>query len=160
MLDAKIVLPDQVAAAASQLRAEKRSIVFTNGVFDLLHPGHVRYLAAAAELGSQLIVGVNTDHSARRIKGEGRPLIPLEQRVEVLAAFEFVSIVTWFSEDSPEQLIRLVRPDVLVKGADWNLNAIAGKDFVESYGGRVQQIPYDQTYSTTKLVDKILKLPI
>ncbi|HEY4490800.1 MAG TPA: D-glycero-beta-D-manno-heptose 1-phosphate adenylyltransferase [Acidobacteriota bacterium] len=154
----KIISPDEIEAVADRLRAQKATIVFTNGVFDLLHPGHVDYLTAARKEGSHLIVGVNSDASARRIKGEKRPLVRLEERIEVLAAWEAVSLVTWFEEDTPEQIIRRIRPDVLIKGDDWKIEEIVGKGFVESCGGRVLTLPYNKGYSTSAIIEKILKL--
>ena len=154
----KIISPDEIEAVADRLRAQKATIVFTNGVFDLLHPGHVDYLTAARKEGSHLIVGVNSDASARRIKGEKRPLVRLEERIEVLAAWEAVSLVTWFEEDTPEQIIRRIRPDVLIKGDDWKIEEIVGKGFVESCGGRVLTLPYNKGYSTSAIIGKILKL--
>ncbi len=133
-------------------------IVFTNGIFDLLHPGHVEYLTAAREMGSHLIVGINSDVSTRRIKGEKRPLIPMQFRAEVLAALGVVSHVTWFEEDTPAEIIRKVRPAILVKGGDWKTEQIVGKEFVESYGGKVLSIPYLSGTSTTAMIEKILKL--
>ena len=154
----KIISPDEIEAVADRLRAQKATIVFTNGVFDLLHPGHVDYLTAARKEGSHLIVGVNSEASARRIKGEKRPLVRLEERIEVLAAWEAVSLVTWFEEDTPEQIIRRIRPDVLIKGDDWKIEEIVGKGFVESCGGRVLTLPYNKGYSTSAIIEKILKL--
>ena len=154
----KIISPDEIETVADRLRAQKATIVFTNGVFDLLHPGHVDYLTAARKEGSHLIVGVNSDASARRIKGEKRPLVRLEERIEVLAAWEAVSLVTWFEEDTPEQIIRRIRPDVLIKGDDWKIEEIVGKGFVESCGGRVLTLPYNKGYSTSAIIEKILKL--
>ena len=142
-----------------QLRAEGSKIVFTNGVFDLVHPGHIHYLKEARRLGSHLVVALNTDESTRKIKGERRPLMNLEERAEILAAMEMISYVTWFSEDTPEHIIRLVKPDVLVKGGDWPINQIAGREFVESYGGKVLSIPFVQGYSTSNIVERITKLP-
>ncbi|HJZ11201.1 MAG TPA: D-glycero-beta-D-manno-heptose 1-phosphate adenylyltransferase [Acidobacteriota bacterium] len=154
----KIISPDEIETVADRLRAQKATIVFTNGVFDLLHPGHVDYLTAARKEGSHLIVGVNSDASARRIKGEKRPLVRLEERIEVLAAWEAVSLVTWFEEDTPEQIIRRIRPDVLIKGDDWKIEEIVGKGFVESCGGRVLTLPYNKGYSTSAIIEKIFKL--
>lgn len=159
MEDFKRVPPLTLATLCERLRREGASLVFTNGVFDLLHPGHIRYLYEARNLGTHLIVALNSDVSARRIKGEKRPLVPLNQRLEVLASLESVSFVTWFEEDTPVEAIRLVRPDVLVKGGDWEPDRIVGKDFVEAYGGKVFVIPYTWGHSTTALIEKILKLP-
>lgn len=153
----KIIPPEAISAFCDRLRKQGARIVFTNGVFDLLHPGHVQYLTAARNCGSHLIVAVNSDDSARRIKGRERPLVPLAQRMEVLAALRAVSAVSWFEEDTPLSIIRAVRPDVLIKGGDWKVQQIVGKEFVESYGGKVETIPYLDGSSTTNIVERILK---
>lgn len=155
----KIISPQNLASLCEQLRAEGSKLVFTNGVFDLLHPGHIHYLKEARALGSHLIVAINSDDSTRKIKGDKRPLMSLEERAEILAAMEMVSYVTWFNEETPERIIRLVKPDVLVKGGDWSLDQIAGRDFVESYGGKVLSIPFVTGYSTSNIVERITKLP-
>jgi D-glycero-beta-D-manno-heptose 1-phosphate adenylyltransferase len=139
----------------SRLRAQGRTIVFTNGVFDLLHPGHLRYLAQARALGDALIVGVNSDRSVRAVKGEGRPVAPEHERVEILEALRSVDAVVVFDEDTPHQLIAALQPDVLVKGADWAADAVVGRDIVEERGGRVVRVPIEPGYSTTAIVAKI-----
>ena len=136
-------------------RSRRLTIVFTNGVFDLMHRGHVDSLAAARAKGDRLVVGVNTDASVRRLKGPTRPLVPLEDRMAVLAALECVDLVTAFDEDTPETLIHALRPDVLVKGADYATDEIVGADFVRSYGGRVETIELTPGRSTSALVEKI-----
>jgi len=133
-----------------------RPLVFTNGVFDILHRGHVTYLAQARALGASLLVALNGDASARRLgKGAGRPLNPLSDRLVVLAALAAVSAVTWFEEDTPEALIGACRPDVLVKGGDWPVERIAGASSVLARGGRVVSIPFEHERSTTALVQRI-----
>lgn len=134
-------------------------IVFTNGCFDLLHPGHVRYLQKARSLGDRLVVAVNSDHSVRSIKGAGRPIQPELERAEVLAALAAVNLVTVFDEPDPDGIIREVLPDVLVKGADWPTDQIIGKDVVEAAGGQVRQIEFAPGYSTSGIIDKIRKNP-
>lgn len=135
-----------------------RPLVFTNGVFDLLHRGHVTYLARARALGASLLVAANSDHSVRRLnKGAERPLNPLADRMAVLAALECVDAVTWFDEDTPEALIAACRPDVLVKGGDWPPERIAGGAGVLARGGKVVSIPFEHERSTTALVEKIRK---
>ena len=129
--------------------------MFTNGVFDLLHPGHVRYLTRARELGDALIVGVNADSSVRRNKGPGRPITPEDERAELLAALACVDAVVLFDEDTPAAIIRAVQPDVLVKGADWAADQIVGRDTVEARGGRVVRIAVEPGFSTTAIVDRI-----
>jgi rfaE bifunctional protein nucleotidyltransferase chain/domain len=146
---------DEVAAFVRDRRTSGRRIVFTNGVFDLLHPGHVRYLQAARELGDLLIIGLNADASVRRNKGPNRPINPENERAEVLSALECVDAVVIFAEDTPAEIIRLVQPDILVKGADWAADAIVGRDTVEGRGGRVVRIAVEEGYSTTSIVERI-----
>jgi D-beta-D-heptose 7-phosphate kinase/D-beta-D-heptose 1-phosphate adenosyltransferase len=135
--------------------AAGETIVFTNGVFDLLHPGHVEYLDEARALGDRLVVGVNGDASVRRLKGETRPVVPAAERAGLLAALECVDLVAVFDDDTPERLIREVRPQVLVKGGDWALESIVGREFVESLGGRVERIRLREGVSTTRLIERI-----
>jgi rfaE bifunctional protein nucleotidyltransferase chain/domain len=137
-----------------EARAAGRRIVFTNGVFDLLHPGHVRYLQAARAHGDLLIVGINSDASVRRNKGPERPINPEEERAEVLAALACVDAVSVFDDDTPADIIRRVQPDVLVKGSDWPADQIVGRDTVEARGGRVILEPVEQGYSTSAIIDK------
>jgi D-beta-D-heptose 7-phosphate kinase/D-beta-D-heptose 1-phosphate adenosyltransferase len=136
-------------------RAAGKRIVFTNGVFDLLHPGHVRYLAAARALGDALIVGVNSDRSVRANKGADRPVTPEAERVEILEALAVVDAAAVFDETTPHALISAVQPDVLVKGADWAEDAIVGRDIVEARGGRVVRVPVEAGYSTSAILAKI-----
>ncbi len=127
-------------------------VVFTNGVFDILHPGHVRYLTEARRLGDLLIVGINSDRSVRAIKDPGRPLNPEAERGEILLALDCVDAVVVFDEDTPHRLIDQIQPDVLVKGADWGPSDIVGRDIVEARGGRVVRIELAEGYSTTSLI--------
>ncbi len=148
------------AAAAAQVsgwRAAGESVVFTNGVFDLVHRGHVASLAAARDKGDRLVVGVNDDDSVRRLKGPSRPLAPLEDRMAVLAALRAVDLVTPFAEDTPEELIRALRPDILVKGADYRVEDVAGGAFVRSYGGRVETVELVPGRSTSSFVERVLE---
>jgi rfaE bifunctional protein nucleotidyltransferase chain/domain len=147
----RTVLVDQVADAH---RAGKR-VVFTNGCFDLIHVGHVRYLAAAREAGDLLVVAINDDASVRRLKGPERPLVTATARAEVMAALAAVDYVTIFAEDTPATLIAAVLPDVLVKGADWAPDEVVGRDVVEANGGRVLLIPVVEGFSTTALVERL-----
>lgn len=151
------VLSREAAVAwVNERRARGDTIVFTNGVFDLLHPGHVRYLQAARSLGDGLIVGVNSDRSARRLaKGPDRPLIRDAERAEVLAALASVDAAVIFDEDTPHETVAALQPDILVKGADWADGTIVGSDLVESRGGRVVRIPLAPGYSTTSIVERI-----
>ena len=137
---------------ARSVQSKDGQVVFTNGVFDLLHPGHVRYLQAARRLGDILIVGVNSDRSVRAIKEPGRPLNPEHERAEVLLSLECVDAVVVFDENTPHRLIDTIQPDVLVKGSDWGPNEIIGRDVVEARGGRVVRIDLAQGYSTTELI--------
>jgi D-glycero-beta-D-manno-heptose 1-phosphate adenylyltransferase len=138
-------------------RAEGRTIVFTNGVFDLLHPGHLRYLTAARALGDVLVVGVNGDASVRRNKGPERPITPQQERAELLASLAAVDAVVIFDEDTPAEIVRAVQPDILVKGADWPADQIVGRDTVEARGGRVERVAVAQGYSTTAIVQRIVR---
>jgi D-glycero-beta-D-manno-heptose 1-phosphate adenylyltransferase len=138
------------------LRSRGARIVFTNGVFDLLHPGHVRYLQSARTLGDALIVAVNSDRSARALaKGPGRPINNEAERVELVAALACVDAATVFDEDTPHEIVAALQPDVLVKGADWADGTIVGADIVEAQGGRVVRIPIAEGYSTSRLVEKV-----
>jgi D-beta-D-heptose 7-phosphate kinase/D-beta-D-heptose 1-phosphate adenosyltransferase len=142
-------------ALVARLRAAGGTVVFTNGVFDLLHPGHVRYLQRARALGDALIVGLNSDRSVRAIKGPSRPINPERERAEVVAALACVDAVVIFDADTPHDLIAALQPDVLVKGADWAADAIVGRDIVEARGGRVVRIPVEHGYATTSIIEKI-----
>jgi D-beta-D-heptose 7-phosphate kinase/D-beta-D-heptose 1-phosphate adenosyltransferase len=139
-------------ALVERLRAEGGTIVFTNGVFDLVHPGHVRYLQAARRLGDALVVGINSDRSVRANKGPSRPLNPEAERAEVLAALQCVDCAIVFDEETPHALISRLQPDVLVKGADWAEDNIVGRDVVEARGGRVVRMPIEPGFSTTELI--------
>jgi D-glycero-beta-D-manno-heptose 1-phosphate adenylyltransferase len=143
------------AAFADTLRRSGNRVVFTNGVFDLLHPGHVRYLQAARAEGDALIVGVNSDRSVRAIKGPTRPVTPEAERAEIVAALACVDAVAIFDEDTPAEIIRAVQPDVLVKGADWAADAIVGRDTVEARGGRVVRMPVEQGWSTSEIIKRV-----
>jgi D-beta-D-heptose 7-phosphate kinase/D-beta-D-heptose 1-phosphate adenosyltransferase len=148
-----MILTDAVATV-ERLRGAGRTVVFTNGVFDLLHPGHVRYLQQARALGDALIVGVNSDRSVRAIKGPHRPITPEAERAEILAALASVDAAVIFDEDTPHAIIAAIQPDVLVKGADWAEDAIVGRDIVEARGGRVVRMPIEPGYSTSRIIDK------
>jgi D-beta-D-heptose 7-phosphate kinase/D-beta-D-heptose 1-phosphate adenosyltransferase len=150
---------DEAAAAADDARAGGERLVFTNGVFDLLHPGHVRYLEEARRLGDALIVGVNSDRSVRRNKGDERPILPEAERAELLAALRCVDMVVVFDEETPHAIISAVQPDVLVKGADWGPDNIVGRDVVEARGGRVVRVQLSEGLSTTELIGRVRRLP-
>jgi D-beta-D-heptose 7-phosphate kinase/D-beta-D-heptose 1-phosphate adenosyltransferase len=146
---------DDAAALVDALRREGRTVVFTNGVFDLLHPGHVRYLQAARAEGDALIIGVNSDRSVRANKGPSRPITPEAERAEILAALACVDAVVIFDEETPAAIVSRLQPDVLVKGADWAPDAIVGRDVVEARGGRVVRVPVEAGWSTSAIVQKI-----
>ena len=149
----KICTPQDLPSRIEKL---PRPLVFTNGCFDILHRGHVTYLAQARATGAALVVALNTDASVRRLgKGEDRPINPLADRAALIAALGCVDLVTWFDEDTPLSLIRLIAPDVLVKGGDWAIDQIVGNDFVTARGGRVLSIPFEHQRSTTALIEKI-----
>jgi len=148
-------LDGRARAQLAAWRAAGERVVFTNGVFDLLHRGHVEYLEEAAALGERMVVGVNSDASVRRLKGPERPLVPEEERAELVAALECVDLVAVFDEDTPERLIREVEPDVLIKGGDWAVDRIVGREFVEARGGRVLSVPLREGLSTTSIVARI-----
>ena len=150
---------EEGAALAAKLRAHQKRIVFTNGVFDILHPGHLRYLQHARSLGDVLIVGLNADVSVRRNKGPERPINAEHERAEVLEALECVDAVVLFEEDTPHEIIAAIQPDILVKGADWAEDAIVGRDTVEARGGKVVRVPIEQGYSTTEIIRRIKALP-
>ena len=152
-------MPVLTLAATSVFTGENRqvgrTIVFTNGVFDLLHPGHVRYLQAASRESDLLIVGVNSDRSARANKQPDRPIVPEQERAEILASLACVDAVVIFDEDTPDAIIRRLEPDVLVKGADWPADQIVGRDTIVARGGRVVRIPVESGYSTSAIIEKI-----
>jgi D-beta-D-heptose 7-phosphate kinase/D-beta-D-heptose 1-phosphate adenosyltransferase len=149
---------DALAAFVRDARAAGHRVVFTNGVFDILHPGHVRYLQAARAHGDVLVVGINSDASVRRNKGPARPINPQEERAEVVAALACVDAVSIFDDDTPADIIRRVQPDVLVKGADWPADQIVGRDTVEARGGRVVLEPVEPGYSTSAIVERVKRL--
>ena len=148
----------EAIALVRRLREAGRTIVFTNGVFDLLHVGHLRYLQQARGLGDALIVGLNSDRSVRTITGPDRPIMSEAERAEVLEALTCVDLVVIFDEDTPHALIAAIQPDVLVKGADWAEDAIVGRDIVEARGGRVVRVAIEPGHSTTNIVDRIRRL--
>lgn len=151
----KILNNSTLSSRLDEWRRLNCKVVFTNGCFDILHRGHVEYLAQAAEKGDVLLIGLNTDASVRRLKGEERPINDEQSRAVLLAALEFVDAVVLFDEDTPYSLIETVRPDVLVKGADYKPEDIVGYDIVTSYGGIVETIPLVEGISTTKIVEKM-----
>jgi D-beta-D-heptose 7-phosphate kinase/D-beta-D-heptose 1-phosphate adenosyltransferase len=151
----RVLTSSEAAAFADDLRRAGQRLVFTNGVFDLLHPGHVRYLKAARSEGDALMVGVNSDRSVRANKGPSRPIVPEQERAELVAALAVVDAVVIFDDPTPAGIIRLVQPDVLVKGADWPADQIVGRDTVEARGGKVVRIAVETGWSTSAIVDRI-----
>jgi D-glycero-beta-D-manno-heptose 1-phosphate adenylyltransferase len=152
----QLLTRDELIARRSEWKREGKSVVFTNGCYDLLHPGHIRLLEQARSLGDALILALNTDSSVQRMKGPSRPLMPQQQRAELAAALEAVDAVALFDEDTPRELIAAVLPDVLVKGADWN-HFVAGREEVEAAGGKVVNLPLEPGFSTTKMVEDLLR---
>ena len=152
------VLNRQVLAALrGRWKQEGRKVVFTNGCYDLLHPGHIRLLEGAKALGDRLILAINSDSSVRGLKGPRRPILPESERAELLAALDSVDAVTIFDEETPCELLELLLPDVLVKGADWS-HWIAGREIVEAAGGQVLALPVEPDFSTTDIVNTVLEL--
>jgi D-beta-D-heptose 7-phosphate kinase/D-beta-D-heptose 1-phosphate adenosyltransferase len=146
---------DEAAAQVDAWRRSGQRVVFTNGVFDLVHPGHLRYLRAARAEGDRLLVAVNSDRSVRSNKGSSRPVVPEDERAEIVAALAMVDAAVIFDEDTPADIVRRLQPDVLVKGADWPADQIVGRETVESRGGRVVRIPVERGWSTSAIIDKI-----
>ena len=154
-IEAKIMDWKQAKSSVSSWKTKGQEIVFTNGCFDILHYGHFRYLAEARELGDRLVIGLNSKKSVRNLKGPGRPVNDEKTRLFQLAALEFVDIVVVFEEETPYELIKLLMPDVLVKGGDWPVEQIVGSDIVLENGGRVKSLTFVEGYSTTKIIQKI-----
>lgn len=155
-IESKIICEKDLSSLILKWREENQKIVFTNGCFDLLHLGHVNYLAKAKDLGDRLIIGVNTDSSVKRLKGEKRPLQDENSRLHILAALHSVDAVVLFDQDTPYELIKKIQPDILVKGADYKIENIVGYDIVTSRGGSVKTIEFIEGYSTTKIEQRIL----
>ena len=154
-INSKILTPESLKFKLGLWKFRDKKIVFTNGCFDLLHLGHIDYLGKAADLGDMLIIGVNTDESVRKLKGANRPINNEEQRLHILASLLFVDAVILFNEETPYQLIKIIQPDVLVKGGDYTIDKIVGADIVTARGGFVHAIPLLAGYSTTLTEEKI-----
>ncbi|HWB64052.1 MAG TPA: D-glycero-beta-D-manno-heptose 1-phosphate adenylyltransferase [Chitinophagales bacterium] len=153
-IESKILSPDTLAARLKFWRTMGDRVVFTNGCFDILHAGHIHLLSSCAEFGERLIVGLNSDASVKRLKGNNRPVNDQQSRAVVIASLQFVDAVIIFDEDTPLRLIEEVKPDVLAKGGDWKKEDIVGSGFVESYGGEVKTVPYLKGFSTTEIIKR------
>jgi D-beta-D-heptose 7-phosphate kinase/D-beta-D-heptose 1-phosphate adenosyltransferase len=153
----KIKSLSELVPVRRKLRREGQTVVFTNGCFDLLHGGHIRLFREAKRRGDVLVVALNTDASVRKLKGPSRPIFPLKERLEVLAAVADIDYLTWFSEDTPRTIIAALLPDVLVKGGDWTPDDVVGKAEVEGAGGRVVIVPYLKGRSSTSIIDRIIR---
>jgi D-glycero-beta-D-manno-heptose 1-phosphate adenylyltransferase len=154
---AKVFSLDQLQTERERLRRLGRRVVFTNGCFDLIHPGHIKYLQAARQLGDALIVALNSDRSVRELKGENRPILDQNERAEVMAALGCVDYVTIFNEPTPREIIASLLPDVLVKGGDWEIDRIVGREDVEAAGGEVLSLAFVEGCSTTDLIERIVR---
>lgn len=157
LLESKILKLEQLRKKLSSLKAEGKAVVFTNGCFDILHYGHVKYLEDAAARGDILVVGINSDSSIKRIKGKNRPIVNEKDRLRTVAGLQAVDFVVLFREDTPIKVIRAVIPDILIKGSDWSRKNIVGSEFVEANGGKVLTVKLVQGRSTTALINKIAK---
>ena len=153
----KVLNIHELKSVRETLRRQNKKVVFTNGVFDIIHRGHIEYLTKAKSLGDVLVVGVNTDSSVHRIKGDKRPIVSEEDRAYIVANLSPVDYVCLFGEDTPSDLISTIVPDILVKGADWHINEIVGKDVVEKSGGKVMIIDFIPDRSTTSIIDLIIE---
>jgi len=156
-LNKKIKKITALKKAVSALKKKRKRIVFTNGCFDILHCGHIKYLEAAKKLGDYLIVGLNSDKSTKKIKGNNRPIVPQNDRAQILAALSCTDFIVIFNESNPLKLIKELRPDVLVKGGDWKKRDIVGNSFVESYRGKIKTIPFVKNYSTSSIIKSIIQ---
>jgi D-beta-D-heptose 7-phosphate kinase/D-beta-D-heptose 1-phosphate adenosyltransferase len=156
-IQSKIMEPQALADRLEDLRGAGKRVVFTNGCFDILHIGHVRYMSAAKNEGDFLVVGLNSDQSVKLIKGKRRPIVAQDQRLEIIASLQVVDYVTLFDEPDPLKLIQLLKPTILVKGADWSADEIIGADFVKASGGRVVRVSLVQEASTSRIIERIIK---
>ena len=155
--EGKILTAEAMRAERDRMHAEGRTLVFTNGCFDLLHIGHVRLLKAAASCGDVLVVGINADESVKRLKGKSRPIVPEAERAEVISSLDCVDFVTLFGEDTPVDLIALLKPDVYVKGGDYDMNLIPESEVIKSYGGKSVSFPFVDGHSSSDIVKRVLK---
>lgn len=156
-MNSKIKTQEELAEITKREKQAGKTVGFTNGCFDILHLGHIKYLNEAKKKCALLIIGVNSDNSVRQIKGASRPLNAQQARLEVLAALEYVDFLTTFDESTPRTLIERIKPDILFKGGDWDEKDIVGADYVKAHGGKVRVIPYVEGYSTTELIERMRK---
>jgi rfaE bifunctional protein nucleotidyltransferase chain/domain len=156
MRNPKILALKDLLEVRARLRREGKTVVFTNGCFDLIHGGHIELFRRAKKRGDVLIVALNSDASVRRLKGQTRPVFPLRERLEILSAVADIDYVTWFTEDTPRKIIAALVPDVLVKGGDWGKGEIVGRTEVEAAGGKVVRVPYLRGHSSTNIIKKIM----
>lgn len=154
-----VVTHDELIRRVAEAKSRGQRVVFTNGCYDLLHPGHIRLLESSRELGDLLVLALNSDRSVRENKGANRPIIPEDERAEIAVALAAVDYVVLFDEPTPREIIARVLPDVLVKGSDWGADEIVGREEVEAAGGRVASIPLEPGYSTSSMIERILKIP-
>ena len=157
-MNKKIKTLKTLAKIRTSLRKKRKKVVFTNGCFDLIHLGHVAYLREAKSCGDVLIVGLNRDRSVRRLKGRSRPIVPGKDRAEVLSELTCIDYIVFFAEDTPHKVIKALKPDILVKGSDWSLHTIVGRDVLQHYGGTVKRVPLIKGKSTTNIIRKIKRL--
>ncbi|MBL7130863.1 MAG: D-glycero-beta-D-manno-heptose 1-phosphate adenylyltransferase [Candidatus Omnitrophica bacterium] len=157
MIKDKIKPPQELKRIVRRLKMQRKRVAFTNGCFDILHRGHVRYLEKAKLAADILIVGLNSDQSVRRIKGRNRPINSLRERMEIVASLESTDFITYFNENTPKRLIKELRPNLLIKGGDWKKKDIVGRDIIESYGGKAKTIAYIKGYSTSAAIERVCK---
>jgi len=157
-MNSKLVTPKNLSSLLKTLKKKNKRIVFTNGCFDLIHPGHIKLLKEACKFGDILILGLNSDSSIKKIKVASRPILNQKARIEIFSSMEFVDYIVIFNEVSPLSLIKKIKPDVLVKGGDWQKENIIGRKFVQNYGGKLKRIKLKKGYSTSAIIEKIKKL--
>ncbi|HBI22625.1 MAG TPA: D-glycero-beta-D-manno-heptose 1-phosphate adenylyltransferase [Nitrospiraceae bacterium] len=151
-----LIALEEFVPVIARLKQDGKRIVFTNGCFDIIHVGHIRYLKSAKELGDILVIGLNSDESVRKIKGDNRPIVSQGERAEVLSSIRSVDYVVIFNEPDPYNTIAAIKPDILIKGGDWAIDNIVGRDIVESYGGEVRTIPFVEGFSSSRIIGDVL----
>ncbi|HAS16942.1 MAG: glycerol-3-phosphate cytidylyltransferase [Nitrospirae bacterium GWA2_42_11] len=151
-----LIALEEFVPVIARLKQDGKRIVFTNGCFDIIHVGHIRYLKSAKELGDILVIGLNSDESVRKIKGDNRPIVSQGERAEILSSIRSVDYVVIFNEPDPYNTIVAIKPDILIKGGDWAIDNIVGRDIVESYGGEVRTIPFVEGFSSSRIIGDVL----